>query len=140
MTATGCEKDADGNITVVHCDYAPDSKGGDSSDKRKVKGTIHFVSAAHALDAEIRLYDRLFNVPNPSDETGVESITDNLNPESEIVMANAKIESGVRGAKPGDRFQFMRQGYFCVDKDSTTDKLVFNRTVGLKDSWAKINK
>ena len=140
VTATGCEKDADGNITVVHCDYAPDSRGGDSADKRKVKGTIHFVSAAHALDAEIRLYDRLFNVPNPSDETGVESFTDNLNPESEIVMANAKVESNLGSAKAGDKFQFMRQGYFCVDKDSAPDKLVFNRTVGLKDSWAKINK
>ncbi len=140
VTATGCEKDADGNIIAVHCDYAPDSKGGDSADKRKVKGTIHFVSAAHALDAEIRLYDRLFNVPNPSDETGVESFTDNLNPESEIIMANAKVESNLRDAKPGDKFQFMRQGYFCVDKDSTDEKLVFNRTVGLKDSWAKMNK
>ena len=140
VTATGCEKDADGNITVVHCDYAPDSKGGDSADKRKVKGTIHFVSAAHALDAEVRLYDRLFNVPNPSDETGVESFTDNINPGSEVIMANAKVESNLRGAKPGDKFQFMRQGYFCVDKDSTADKLVFNRTVGLKDSWAKLNK
>ena len=140
VTATGCEKDADGNIIAVHCDYAPDSKGGDSADKRKVKGTIHFVSAAHALDAEVRLYDRLFNVPNPSDETGVESFTDNLNPDSEIVMANAKVESNLKNAKPGDKFQFMRQGYFCVDKDSTDEKLVFNRTVGLKDSWAKINK
>ena len=140
VTATGCEKDAEGNITVVHCDYAPDSKGGDSADKRKVKGTIHFVSAAHALDAEVRLYDRLFNVPNPSDETGVESFTDNLNAESEIVMKNAKVESGLRGAKTGDKFQFMRQGYFCVDSGSTADKLVFNRTVGLKDSWAKQNK
>ncbi len=140
VTATGCEKDADGNIIAVHCDYAPDSKGGDSADKRKVKGTIHFVSAAHALDAEIRLYDRLFNVPNPSDETGVESFTDNLNPDSEVIMANAKVESNLRDAKPGDKFQFMRQGYFCVDKDSTDEKLVFNRTVGLKDSWAKMNK
>lgn len=140
VTATGCEKDADGNITAVHCDYAPDSKGGDSADKRKVKGTIHFVSAAHALDAEVRLYDRLFNVPNPSDETGVESFTDNLNPDSEIVMANAKVESNLKNAKPGDKFQFMRQGYFCVDKDSTDERLVFNRTVGLKDSWAKMNK
>lgn len=140
VTATGCEKDASGNITVVHCDYAPDSKGGDSADKRKVKGTIHFVSAAHALDAEVRLYDRLFNVPNPSDESGVSSFVENINPASEVVMANAKIESGVRGAKPGDKFQFMRQGYFCVDKDTTPQRLVFNRTVGLKDSWAKINK
>ena len=137
VTATGCEKDENGNITVVHCNYAPDSRGGDSEDKRKVKGTIHFVSAAHALDAEIRLYDRLFTVPNPSDETGVESFTENLNPDSEVIMANAKVESGLKDVKPGDKFQFMRQGYFCVDKDSTADKLVFNRTVGLKDSWSR---
>ena len=137
VTATGCEKDENGNITVVHCEYAPDSRGGDSADKRKVKGTIHFVSAAHALDAEIRLYDRLFTVPNPSDETGVESFIENVNPESQIIMANAKVESGLKDAQPGDKFQFMRQGYFCVDKDSTAEKIVFNRTVGLKDSWSR---
>lgn len=140
VTATGCEKDADGNITAVHCTYASDSRGGDTADKRKVKGTIHFVSAAHAVDAEVRLYDRLFNVSNPSDESGVSDFTENLNPESEIIMADAKVESGLKGVKPGDKFQFMRQGYFCVDKDSTDEKLVFNRTVGLKDSWSKINK
>ncbi len=140
VTATGCEKDENGNITVVHCNYAPDSKGGDTQDKRKVKGTIHFVSAAHAVDAEVRLYDRLFTVSNPSDETGVESFTDNINPDSVIVMPNAQIESGLANAQVGDKFQFMRQGYFCVDKDSTENKLVFNRTVGLKDSWSKQNK
>jgi glutaminyl-tRNA synthetase len=135
VTATGCEKDEDGNITVVHCTYAPDSKGGDTEDKRKVKGTIHFVSAKNAVDAEVRLYDRLFNVSNPSDETDVSSFTDNLNPDSMVIMSNAKVESGIKNAKPGDKFQFMRQGYFCVDRDSTPEKLVFNRTVGLKDSW-----
>lgn len=140
VTATGCEKDADGNVTVVHCNYAPDSKGGDTEDKRKVKGTIHFVSAKNAVDAEVRLYDRLFTVANPSDETGVESFTENINPHSVVIMPNAKIESGLKNAKEGDKFQFMRQGYFCVDRDSTEDKLVFNRTVGLKDSWSKINK
>ncbi|MGN0182281.1 MAG: glutamine--tRNA ligase/YqeY domain fusion protein [Candidatus Ornithomonoglobus sp.] len=139
VTATDCEKDENGNITVIHCDYAPDSRGGDTADKRKVKGTIHFVSAAHALDGEIRLYDRLFNVENPSDETGVESFLDNLNPDNMVIKPNAKLESGLRDAKPGDKFQFMRQGYFCMDKDSTAEKLVFNRTVGLKDSWAKLN-
>ena len=139
VTATDCEKDEDGNITVVHCDYAPDSKGGDTEDKRKVKGTIHFVSAAHAVDAEIRLYDRLFTVPNPSDETGVESFTENINPNSVVIMPSAKIESSLRNAQVGDKFQFMRQGYFCVDKDTTPEKLVFNRTVGLKDSWSKQN-
>ncbi len=140
VTATGCEKDENGNITVVHCDYAPDSRGGDTEDKRKVKGTIHFVSATHAVDAEVRLYDRLFTVSNPSDETGVASFTENINPESVVVMPNAKVESGLANAEVGDKFQFMRQGYFCVDKDTTKDKLVFNRTVGLKDSWSKQNK
>ena len=140
VTATGCEKDETGNITAVHCTYAPDSRGGDSADKRKVKGTIHFVSAAHAVDAEVRLYDRLFNVSNPSDETGVSDFTENLNPESEVIMADAKVESGLKGVKPGDKYQFMRHGYFCVDKDSTEERLVFNRTVGLKDSWSKISK
>lgn len=140
VTATGCEKDENGNVTVVHCNYAPDSKGGDTEDKRKVKGTIHFVSAKRALDAEVRLYDRLFNVPNPSDETGVADFTENINPDSVIIMPNAKIESSLKDAKEGDKFQFMRQGYFCVDRDSTEEKLVFNRTVGLKDSWSKIKK
>lgn len=140
VTATSCEKDADGNVTVVHCDYAPDSKGGDTEDKRKVKGTIHFVSAKNAVDAEVRLYDRLFTVSNPSDETGVADFTENVNPESVVVMPNAKIESGLKNVKAGDKFQFMRQGYFCVDRDSTAEKLVFNRTVGLKDSWSKMNK
>lgn len=139
VTATGCEKDEDGNITVVHCEYAPDSRGGDSADKRKVKGTIHFVSAAHAVDAEVRLYDRLFAVSNPSDESNVSDFTDNLNPSSEVIMPNAKLESGLAGAKTGDTFQFMRHGYFCVDRDSEKGKLVFNRTVGLKDSWSKIS-
>ena len=139
VTATGCEKDEDGNITVVHCEYAPDSRGGDSADKRKVKGTIHFVSAAHAVDAEVRLYDRLFAVSNPSDESNVSDFTENLNPSSEVIMPNAKLESGLAGAKPGDTFQFMRHGYFCVDRDSEKGKLVFNRTVGLKDSWSKIS-
>lgn len=140
VTATGCEKDAKGNATVVHCNYAPDSKGGDTEDKRKVKGTIHFVCAKSAVDAEVRLYDRLFTAANPSDETGVESFTQNINPNSVVIMPNAKIENGLKNAKEGDKFQFMRQGYFCVDRDSTEDKLVFNRTVGLKDSWSKQNK
>lgn len=140
VTATGCEKDEDGNVTVVHCEYAPDSKGGDSADKRKVKGTIHFVNADSVVDATVRLYDRLFVVPNPSDETGVENFTDNLNPESEVIMPNAKLESSMRNVKPGDKFQFMRHGYFCVDKDSTSGNIIFNRTVGLKDSWSKMNK
>lgn len=140
VTCTGCDKDENGNITAVHCTYAPESRGGQTPDGRKVKGTIHFVSAAHAIDAEIRLYDRLFNVENPSDETGVNDFTDNLNPDSMIVVKNAKLESNLKSAKVGDKFQFLRTGYFCKDKDSTEKMPVFNRTAALKDSWKKIDK
>lgn len=140
VTCTGCDKDENGNITAVHCTYDPESRGGQTPDGRKVKGTIHFVSAAHAIDAEIRLYDRLFNVENPSDETGVNDFTDNLNPDSMIVVKNAKLESNLKSAKVGDKFQFLRTGYFCKDKDSTEEMPVFNRTAALKDSWKKIDK
>lgn len=140
VTCTGCDKDENGNITAVHCTYDPESRGGQTPNGRKVKGTIHFVSAAHAIDAEIRLYDRLFNVENPSDETGVNDFTDNLNPDSMIVVKNAKLESNLKSAKVGDKFQFLRTGYFCKDKDSTEKMPVFNRTAALKDSWKKIDK
>ena len=140
VTCTSCDKDADGNVTAVHCTYDPETRGGQSPDGRKVKGTIHWVSAEHALDAEIRLYDRLFNVENPSDESKVGSFLENLNPASEEVLASCKIESNLKSVKPGDSFQFLRLGYFCVDPDSTPEHLVFNRTVALKDSWAKVNK
>ena len=140
VTCTGFEKDENGNIIAVHCTYDPETRGGDSPDGRKVKGTIHFVSAAHAIDAEVRLYDRLFTVENPSDETGVNDFTDNLNKDSMIVLKNAKLESNLTNLSVGDKFQFLRLGYFCVDKDSTPEKPVFNRTVALKDSWKKINK
>lgn len=140
VTAVSCVKDETGKVTEVHCTYDPQTKGGQSPDGRKVKGTIHWVSAAHAKNAEIRLYDRLFNVENPSDESGVEDFTDNINSESMIVLTNAKIESTMNNLKTGDLFQFMRQGYFCVDSDSDDEKLVFNRTVGLKDSWTKKQK
>lgn len=140
VTAVSCVKDENGKVTEVHCTYDPETRGGQSPDGRKVKGTIHWVSAAHAVTAEVRLYDRLFNVENPSDESKVGSFTDNLNPDSMIVLDNAKIESTLTDLKPGDSFQFMRQGYFCVDPDSTETRPVFNRSVGLKDSWAKIRK
>ncbi len=132
-----CEQDADGNVNAVHVTYDPDSFGGESPDGRKVKGTLHWVNANDCLDAEIRLYDRLFNVENPSDEDGVSSFADNLNPESLKVLDNCKVEPYMAKAAVGDRFQFMRQGYFCIDKDSTPEKLVFNRTVALKDSFTK---
>ena len=140
VTCTGCEKDEDGKVTVVHCTYDPQTKGGQSPDGRKVKGTIHWVSAEHAINGEIRLYDRLFTVENPSDESKVGSFLENLNPASAEVLQNCKIESTLQGVKPGDSFQFLRMGYFCVDPDSTPARLVFNRTVALKDSWAKVNR
>ena len=131
------EEDENGNITVVHCTYDPESRGGEAPDGRKVKGTLHWVSAENCVKAEVRLYDRLFNVENPSDEEGVSSFADNLNPESLTVLSDAVIDASLKDVKVGDTFQFMRQGYFCVDKDSTADKIVFNRTVALKDSFAK---
>ncbi len=131
------ETDDDGNITVVHCTYDPESFGGETPDGRKVKGTLHWVSAQNCIEAEVRLYDRLFNVPNPSDEEGVSSFAENLNPESLKVLNGCKLDKSLASAKPGDVFQFMRQGYFCVDSDSSDGRLIFNRTVALKDSFSK---
>lgn len=131
------ETDENGNITAVHCTYDPESRGGETADGRKVKGTLHWVSADHCIDTEVRLYDRLFNVPNPSDEEGVSSFAENLNPDSLKVLTGCKLDAGLAGVKPGDTFQFMRQGYFCADRDSTEEKPVFNRTVALKDSFVK---
>ncbi len=132
-----CEKDENGNITCVHCTYDPESRGGETKDGRKVKGTIHFVDAKNSIDTEIRLYDRLFNVENPSDEEGVSSFADNLNQNSLEVLSGAKADLSLKDVKVGETFQFMRQGYFSVDKDSTKEKIVFNRTVALKDSFSK---
>ena len=140
VTATSCEKDENGNVTVVHATYDPETRGGDSPDGRKVKGTIHWVSAEDSIDATVRLYDRLFNVENPSDESKVGSFTENLNPDSVQTLTGCKLEKGLADIKPEDKFQFLRLGYFCVDKDSTPDNIIINRTVALKDSWAKINK
>lgn len=131
------ECDDSGNITVVHCTYDPDSFGGETPDGRKIKGTLHWVSAQNCIDAELRLYDRLFNVPNPSDEEGVSSFADNLNQDSLTVLTGCKLDKSISDLKPGQTFQFMRQGYFCVDPDSTAENPVFNRTVALKDSFAK---
>ena len=130
-----CEQDENGNITAVHCTYDPETRGGDAPDGRKVKGTIHWVSAKTAKKATVRLYDRLFMVENPSDEEGVSSFADNLNPNSLQVIEGALIENDVASAKPGDVFQFMRQGYFAIDPDSTEDEIIINRTVALKDSF-----
>ena len=131
------ETDTNGNISVVHCTYDPESRGGETPDGRKVKGTLHWVSGTNAIKAQVRLYDRLFNVENPSDEEGVSSFADNLNPQSLTVLDGCLIDKEIENAKPGDTFQFMRQGYFTVDKDSAENTLVFNRTVALKDSFAK---
>jgi len=140
VTATSCVKDENGKVIEVHATYDPETRGGDSPDGRKVKGTIHWVSQDDSIDATIKLYDRLFNVENPSDESKVGSFTENLNPNSVETLTGCKLEAGLKDIKPEDKFQFLRLGYFCVDKDSTPDNIIINRTVALKDSWAKINK
>ncbi len=139
VTATSCEKDENGRVIRVHCTYDPETRGGDSPCGRKVKGTIHWVSKEDAIDATVRLYDRLFNVENPSDE-GTGSFIDNINPQSVEVLNNCKLESSMKNIKPGEGYQFLRLGYFCADKDSTADNILLNRVVALKDSWAKVNK
>ena len=138
VTCQSIEKDENGKVCVIHCTYDPETRGGQSPDGRKVKGTIHWVSAKHAIDATVRLYDRLFNVENPSDESKVGSFLENLNPDSVVTLENCKLEENLKSAKPGDTFQFLRMGYFCADTDSTPEHLIFNRTVALKDSWAKM--
>ena len=140
ITAQNVVKDAAGNVVEVHCTYDPASRGGNSPDGRKVKSTIHWVSTKHAASAEVRLYEKLFTKPDPNDYPEGGSFLDNLNPESLEVIADAKLEPSLAEAKVGDRFQFERVGYFCLDPDSTEGKLVFNRTLSLKDSWAKIEK
>ena len=129
------DKDADGNIITVYCSYLPESRSGGDSSGLTVKGTIHWVSAAHAAKAEVRLYDRLFKVDDPNNEE--DDFKSYINPDSLQVVENALIEPALASAKPGDRFQFLRKGYFCVDPDTTPGKLVLNRTVTLKDTWAK---
>ena len=130
-------KDAEGNIVELRCSYDPESGQGSSSDGRRVKGVIHWVSAAHAAEAEVRLYDNLFAKENPDDVEEGKTFLDYLNPES-MVVKTAFVEPSLAEAKVGDKFQFERVGYFCTDYDHTTEKPVFNRTVGLRDSWSKI--
>jgi glutaminyl-tRNA synthetase len=138
ITCTGCVKDENGNIVEILCEYDPDSRGGDPADGRKVKGaTIHWVDAGTAVDAQVRLYDNLFSDPDP-DAPG-KNFLDCLNPNSLTILDGAKVEASLAAAKPGDSFQFMRLGYFCADKDSTPDHLIFNRSVSLKDSF-KVKK
>jgi glutaminyl-tRNA synthetase len=140
VTAKSVVKDAQGNVVEVHCTYDPASRGGNSPDGRKVKSTMHWVSAAHAISAEIRLYDKLFTKADPNDFPEGGDIFDNLNPNSLEVLTDAKLEPSLASAKLENRFQFERVGYFCLDPDSGADKLIFNRTLALKDSWAKIEK
>ncbi len=141
ITCTGVEKDAQGQVTLLHCQYDPASRGGGTPDGRKVKGTIHWVSADHALDATVRLYDNLFTKADPQEAAEGESFLDYLNPGSLQVLAHCKLEPALAAAQPGERVQFERSGYFIADGvDSRPGAPLFNRTVSLRDSWAKIEK
>ena len=138
IKCTGIKKDSDGNVEEIYCEYDPDTRSGMPGSMRKVKGTLHWVSAEHSSTAEVRLYDRLFNVENPAEEKDVD-FRELLNPDSLKIVDNCRIEPYLaENAKPGNRYQFQRTGYFCVDPDSTDGHLVFNRTVSLKDSWEKL--
>jgi glutaminyl-tRNA synthetase len=140
ITCNSAVKDDDGNVVELHCTYDPETRGGDSPDGRKVKATLHWVSAAHALDAEIRLYDHLFTKENPSDVGEDEDWLEGMNPDSLEVLDGCKVEPSLAGSPAGARVQFERQGYFCIDQDTTQDKMVINRTLSLRDTWAKIQK
>lgn len=140
MTCQEVIKDDQGEVVELRCTIDPETRGGSAPDGRKVKGTLHWVSASQALDVGVRLYDRLFNHPYPLEVEEGGDFTDNLNPDSLNVFEEVKVEPSLAGAEPGDRYQFERVGYFCVDPDSTAEKLVFNQTIALRDSWAKIEK
>ena len=140
ITCTSVVKDEAGNIVELHCTYDPATRGGDAPDGRKVKSTLHWVSAMHALEAQVRLYDHLFTKENPDEVDEGEDFRSNLSPNSLEVLTSCRVEPSLAEAKPFDRFQFERLGYFCVDKDSTKQTLIFNRTVTLKDPWAKIQQ
>ncbi|MHB0857289.1 MAG: glutamine--tRNA ligase/YqeY domain fusion protein [Anaerolineae bacterium] len=141
ITCVGVDKDpATGEVVALHCTYDPATRGGDAPDGRKVKATLHWVSATHALEATVRLYDRLFSVPNPNDAPEGQDFTHFLNPDSLETLTGCRVEPALSQAVPGDRFQFERQGYFNLDPDSTEVALVFNRTVSLRDTWAKIER
>jgi len=133
-------KDAGGNIIELHCTYDPETKGGDSPDGRKVKATLHWVSAEHSIPAEIRLFDRLFINENPLMVEEGSDFKENLNPGSLKIADYCRLEPSLLSARPGEIYQFERQGYFCADQDSTKENIVFNRTVTLRDKWAKIKK
>jgi len=150
VKCVGVVKDAEGNVTELRCTYDPATRGGDAPDGRKVKATIHWVSAAHAQDAEVRLYDHLFLKPDPDDAPAGQDWKSNLNPKSLEALTDCKVEPSLAAARPGDRFQFERLGYYCCDTDSESANpksqipnpkcrgLVFNRTTTLRDEWAKV--
>jgi glutaminyl-tRNA synthetase len=140
ITCARVVKNEQGEVVEVHCTYDPATRGGNAPDGRKVKATIHWVSAAHAIDAEVRVYDNLFSKENPNDVPEGQDFTANLNPNSLEIISKAKLEPSLAGAASGTRYQFERLGYFCVDPDSKPGALVFNRTLALKDTWAKIEK
>jgi glutaminyl-tRNA synthetase len=138
ITCTNVVKDDSGEITELRCTYDPATRGGDAPDGRKVKSTLHWVSARQSLPAQVRLYDRLFSAASPGQATG--NYLDDLNPDSLETLTGCRVESGLGDELPGYICQFERQGYFCIDPDSTRDSLVFNRTVALRDAWARIEK
>jgi glutaminyl-tRNA synthetase len=140
VTCTGVVKNEAGEVTEIHCTYDPATRGGNAPDGRKVKSTIHWVSAAHAIEAEVRLYENLFTRENPSDDSEGLDFTAYLNPKSLEVLTGCRLEPALAGAPVGSRYQFERLGYFCADLDSTPEKPVFNRTLPLRDTWAKIEK
>jgi glutaminyl-tRNA synthetase len=133
-------KDESGEVIALHCTYDPETRGGYAPDGRKVRGTLHWVSVDHSLDAEVRLYDRLFTKDNPLDAEDGKEFTDYINPRSLEILPGCKVEVSLNSAKPGDRYQFERKGYFCVDTESQSTHLVFNQTISLRDSWAKVQK
>jgi glutaminyl-tRNA synthetase len=133
-------KDSSGEIIELHCTYDPATRGGDAPDGRKVKSTLHWISAGHALPAEVRLYEHLFTKENPDDVPEGEDFKSNVNPHSLEVLTGCKVEPSLAHTKPLVRYQFERLGYFCVDADTSAEGLVFNRTVSLRDTWAKIQK
>jgi glutaminyl-tRNA synthetase len=142
ITCVDVVKDPEtGGVIELHCTYDPETRGGDAPDGRKVKGTLHWVSASHAVSAEVRLYEHFFGKENPNDVEEGKDFIDYINPNSLEILSNCMVEPSLSGARPGSRYQFERLGYFCVDtKDSAKGSLVFNRTVTLRDTWAKILK
>ena len=140
ITCNDVIKNDDGEVVELHCTYDPKTKGGWSDDGRRVKGTLHWVSIPHAVDAEIRQYEHLFNIENPNKSKDGESFTDNINPDSLLTIHGCKLEPSLKNAALGTYYQFLRNGYYCVDADSTTDALIFNRTATLRDTWGKKNK